>query len=361
VLCTVKLSRRLYPQEPRHNLDSIIRRHGLACAARHRALGDAHAMLAFVEHVRRTLPPDDIEAAVTAILRRPALPPGLRESDLDELPDTPGVYLFYDARDVLLYVGKSIHLRARILSHFSAGQRSRVDARIVQQVARIETLPTAGELGALLLEARLVKQRQPLHNRCLRQQYDLVALHWDAGTPGALPTLVSGNRLDAATLPEVYGVFRSRHQARNALHELATAHALCLKRLGLEAGSGACSAHRLQQCRGVCAGREDELRHHLRMVEALSALRPARWPWPGAIGIREHCVQSGREEIHVIDRWCYLGAVRDTGRLQELLEDSRRAAFDPDTYRLLLRYLQRHPRPVMVPLPAAAAPREVPA
>ena len=70
VLCTVKLSRRLFPQERRHNLDSLIQRHGLDCAARHRALGDAQAMLAFVEQVRRTVPADRIDAAVAAILRR---------------------------------------------------------------------------------------------------------------------------------------------------------------------------------------------------------------------------------------------------------------------------------------------------
>jgi len=348
VLCTVKLSRRLFPQERRHNLDSLIQRHGLDCAARHRALGDAQAMLAFVEQVRRTVPADRIDAAVTAILRRPALPPGLSENDIDALPDTPGVYLFYDDRDVLLYVGKGIHLRTRIMAHFSADRRSRVDARIVQQVARIETIPIAGELGALLLEARLVKQRQPLHNRRLRRQQELVALHWDAGTPGAIPTLVSGGQLDAAALSGVYGVFRSRRQAKNTLHELATSQALCLKRLGLEAGSGACIGHQLKKCRGVCIGDEDEIRHHLRMLEALSALRLARWPWSGAVGIRERCPQSGREEIHVIDHWCYLGAARDTDQVEELLASARQPVFDLDTYRLLLRYLQKHPQPTVV-------------
>ena len=41
VLCTVKLSRRLFPEHVRHNLDAVMERHGLACSARHRALGDA--------------------------------------------------------------------------------------------------------------------------------------------------------------------------------------------------------------------------------------------------------------------------------------------------------------------------------
>ena len=44
VLCTVKLSRRLYPAQRRHNLDAVMQRHGLECSARHRALGDARVL-----------------------------------------------------------------------------------------------------------------------------------------------------------------------------------------------------------------------------------------------------------------------------------------------------------------------------
>jgi DNA polymerase-3 subunit epsilon len=47
-LCTVRLSRRLYPDQPRHNLDSLIERHGIDCRGRHRALGDADAVWQFL-------------------------------------------------------------------------------------------------------------------------------------------------------------------------------------------------------------------------------------------------------------------------------------------------------------------------
>ena len=96
------------------------------------------------------------------------------------------------------------------------------------------------------------------------------------------------------------------------------------------------------------------MRHHLRLLETLSTLRLARWPWPGAIGLREHCAQSGREEIHLIDQWCYLGAAQDAERVQDLLAGAQTPAFDLDTYRLLLRYLQKHPRPAVV-MPACDA------
>lgn len=73
VLCTVRLSRRLFPDAGRHNLDSIIARHALPCANRHRALGDARVLWEFVQLLYREFPPQTIEAAVQRVLR-PSIP-----------------------------------------------------------------------------------------------------------------------------------------------------------------------------------------------------------------------------------------------------------------------------------------------
>ncbi len=66
VVCTVKLSRRLFPDQTRHNLDSVVERHGITLleAERHRALGDARAVWAFWQHLCCTLTPQTVHAAV---------------------------------------------------------------------------------------------------------------------------------------------------------------------------------------------------------------------------------------------------------------------------------------------------------
>ena len=66
VVCTVKLSRRLFPEHARHSLDTVVERHGIPMpkAERHRALGDARAVWAFWQHVCRTLTPQTVHAAV---------------------------------------------------------------------------------------------------------------------------------------------------------------------------------------------------------------------------------------------------------------------------------------------------------
>lgn len=81
------------------------------------------------------------------------------------LAERPGVYLFFDAGDRLLYVGKSVNLRNRVRSYFREdGGHSRRTARLKEEVARIETVTCGSELEALLLESRLIKQRLPLYN-----------------------------------------------------------------------------------------------------------------------------------------------------------------------------------------------------
>ena len=73
-LCTVRLSRRLYPHHRYHNLDALIERHGLACGDRHRAMGDAQALVQFL----RTAREECGEAAITDALRRIFGKPALR-------------------------------------------------------------------------------------------------------------------------------------------------------------------------------------------------------------------------------------------------------------------------------------------
>ena len=197
VLCTVKLSRTLFPEYKRHNLDSLIERHGLAADARHRALADAQLIRQFWQKIHVNRSSDEIEAALKAQNARPSLPPHLDPEILDELPDTPGVYLFYADNNLPLYVGKAKDIRKRVLSHFAADHSSAKEMALAQQVRRIDWIETAGEIGALLKEAALVKQLQPAHNRQLRKNDDVCT--WtlvDEGEGWLRPQLASARELD---------------------------------------------------------------------------------------------------------------------------------------------------------------------
>ncbi|MDD4893025.1 MAG: excinuclease ABC subunit UvrC [Candidatus Rickettsiella isopodorum] len=78
-----------------------------------------------------------------------------------------GVYLFLNAEQQVLYVGKARHLKKRITSYFRGQQSSRV-ALLMRQVTTIETTSTETENQALLLESNLIKQLKPRYNILLR-------------------------------------------------------------------------------------------------------------------------------------------------------------------------------------------------
>ena len=352
VLCTVRLSRRLFPDEPRHNLDSVVARHALPIEGRHRALGDARVLWAFVQALYRDLSEETVEAAAKRVLKTPSLPPQLAPDAIDALPEAPGVYLFYGLNALPLYIGKSRSLRERVGAHFSSDYRSATDLRLSSEIQRIEFEETAGEIGALLRESSLVKSMLPAHNQALRRKAESGVLELpDAPGP---PTYLPAASVDPAELAGRYGPFSSKRQARETLRSLAGQHALCWKALGLEKRLGPCFARQVRRCAGACVGAESAEAHHARVAAALAPLAVPSWPYPGLAAIRERSLMGDRIDLHVLRDWCWLGTAHDDGELGRLIEAPPRPTFDADIARLLIRTLARGKHDVLALSGAAA-------
>ena len=340
VLCTVKLSRALYPEYHRHGLDALIARHGLQCSARHRAMGDAEVLWQFLVQAQAALPAEAVTQGVARAMKRPARPPGLAEGVIDSVPDSPGVYFFFGGNDLPLYIGKSKRMRGRVMAHFAADRRNGKEAELARQVRRLEWEQTAGELGALLLEACLVKHHRPLYNRRLRRNDAVFGLRLLPSNKRKATVLerVPLAESDPRDWQKVHGAFRSRKEADGMLRELASVYRLCPRRLGIEPGrSGACLAHQLGHCAGVCAAQETPETHDARLALALSGKGIKPWPWSGPVCVPEHDVESGRSDFHVIDAWCYLATVPAAVDVEGAL-DGAAYHFDIDIYRLLVRW-----------------------
>jgi DNA polymerase-3 subunit epsilon len=336
-VCTVRLSRRLYPREPHHDLDSVIARHGIDCRARHRALGDADALLQFLRLALQEHGEEVVAVAARQVAKHTVLPPHLDRAMIDEVPEACGVYSLF-ADNHLLYVGKSRNMRGRILQHFSSG------ATWAARVQRIEWQRTAGELGALLREARLVKELAPEFNRRLRRPHEIHGFVFD----GTRLRLVRCEELEPEAAPCLIGPWRSRAAAMKALRGLADEHRLCLQALGFETR---CFRRQIARCAGVCAGAESIHAHQARLAAALAPLKAADWPHRGALGVVETDRERDATEVHVVNRWCYLGTAQSDADVAELLEGGRSARFDYDHYRILARHLAR-PGVRVVPLSA---------
>ena len=342
VLCTVKLSRRLFPEFPRHNLDVVMERHGLTCTARHRALGDAQVLGAFWSSLRSTAVTERLAAAVHAVLGANKLPAHLPPGLADELPEGSGVYRFFGEDDVLLYIGKSHSLRTRILGHFAGENSAPTGQEKAARTRRIDWLETEGLLGAQLKEAEWIKTQRPLYNKHPKRTSDSVTLRLATGGGGAQGVRALPVALDEVApgeLADCFGVFHSQKDARKALMDIARAHSLCLKVLGLEESAGSCVGHQMSTCKGACVGKEPMVLHDTRLAVALSGLKLKPWPFPGRIALKE-----GRSEYHVLDHWVYVGTARSEEELELLAERSADLAFDAEVYRILTRYLAKHPR-----------------
>jgi DNA polymerase-3 subunit epsilon len=171
-LCTVKLSRALYPAFKRHSLDALIERHHLRAAARHRALADAQLIHQFWQKIQVDRSAAEIAAALDQQHATPCLPPQVDAAILDQLPEAAGLYVFHGEHlgraDQPLFVGRSRDIRQQVLGHFVAEPGSERKRRLASAVRRIEWQEIADNSQAQLRENALLRQLRPAYNRLPR-------------------------------------------------------------------------------------------------------------------------------------------------------------------------------------------------
>ncbi len=173
VLCTVQLARRFAPLARKRGLAPLAGSLGIEVDEVHRALPDAltcaRVFCALFPKLCANAPTlgdalDLLRSRRRARKTEPAerIPPDQRP-DLSTLPDDPGVYVFRDERGKPLYVGKSVSLRSRARAHFCA------PAGWTERAEIVDYRPTNSELGALVLENRLIKEWRPAGNKALKR------------------------------------------------------------------------------------------------------------------------------------------------------------------------------------------------
>ena len=307
VLCTVMLSRKLYPQFAAHHLDALIGRYGLCADGRHRALPDADLIHQFWQILGHDFPARRLWAAVDKLLAEPVLPPHLDLELVHALPEKPGVYLMRGASGELLRSGRAANLRGEVKDYFRLDRISARAAKVAYKVRNIEWHESQGDVAARLLEIQLAEKEHPA--RCVTWTIQV--------DPAARPIaqVVPAAEVVARSLVP-FGLFSSARKAANALSRLAERDGLCRPLLGIAPGT--------------CT----QPRHLVRAVTTLSALRLQPWPYAGPVGLRE-----GRA-VHVFDQWQWLGSARTATEVAELAA-LRPRGFDPAVFRLLARALPR--------------------
>jgi DNA polymerase-3 subunit epsilon len=329
-LCSVKLSRALFPEHKRHNLDELIKRHAIICSDRHRAMPDAEVVLSFFEKINKKFPARRIQDEVAKILGGTST-----KNSLSNLPDSAGVYFFYGDDQELLYIGKSKHIRTRVRSHFHKTPIGK-EKRIQGETSLIETVKTSGELSALILEATLIKSQSPVYNRALRNRKKLIIARIKKDELGYNRIFLESTA-DLSPDGNTVSVFRSMSQAKSKLQELAKENKLCEKLLNIDRSAAACFSHQLRMCDGACIGKISSSVHNKRIDDVFKNRRIRTWPYAGCVLITEQDGESSGT-VFFIDNWILRGAFRFDGDSYERLINEK-TNFDYDTYKILTRYL----------------------
>jgi DNA polymerase III subunit epsilon len=334
LLCTVRLSRALYKNVKGHSLSVLISRHEIPVFNRHRALDDARAIayftkLAFSDHGR-----DLFHQAVTKQLASQSLPPHLDSSEIDSVKDIPGVYIFKDEHHRPVYIGKSVHLKKRIMSHFQ--NVSSREVKISQSVHHVETISTGSELAALVLESKLIKDMKPLFNRRLRRvsSYAMLLRH-DEGEYASI-RITHGNINNETDLNSVYGLYENRTKAKSRLDDITRSFQLCPKLMGLEKTRGACFSYSLGRCKGACINEESAQLYNRRFELALELTRLTSWPFQSAITVP---INPNGERV-IVDNWIIQGYLDEHG--ERIYHYDNTPSFDVDEYKIVRRFIREN-------------------
>jgi len=352
-LCTVRLSRKVFPGLPSYSLGRLIRHFDIPVDARHRALADASATARLLELILAEQESAlQLKQMINLGIKESRLPKHISLATLHELPEACGVYYLHDERGDVVYVGKSINIRKRIFEHFA--DPSPKGGLLQRSVHHISCECTGSELLALLLESVEIKRLSPPVNRAQKMRSFPYVITTSRDPAGYLTfkaeRLKVRERKGRAILCEHSRLAGAQRRLKYVLKE----YGLCSRLCGLEPGSrGPCFQYHLKNCEGACAGQESPESYNRRAEAATEYLR--------TIFAEDFFIlEPGRqlEELAVIrvensrmSGYGYLEKRDWDGRPESLDDAVQPIRRSPETTRLIQRFLEKHPKTKCLPKP----------
>lgn len=264
-LCTVQMSRKLLPGKRSYSLGNLCQDLGIKNEARHRAMGDAKATTELFAYLLQLDGMNANNLLAPGFLRD--LNTKVNLDIIRDLPEQTGVYYFFNSRDELIYVGKSVNIKSRVISHLG-NNTSKKAMEMKQNIVRVDYEVTGSELVALLKESDEIKRKQPLYNRSQRRTFYSYGLTYTEDENGYLALRV--DKLKKESNPLIS--FSTQKAAKEYLFKLVERHELCQKICGLYPTESSCFHYSIKQCRGACIGEEVVEQYNYRVQDAIDQL-----------------------------------------------------------------------------------------
>jgi len=267
-LCTVRLSRKIFPGLISYSLGKLCTALGITIYDRHRAAGDSAATV----KVFQLLLQNDKEQHIAKSLQRNSkesiLPPNVPKTDFEQLPYTPGVYYFHNEKGKVVYVGKATNIRYRVNSHFSNNSQSRQKQHFMQHVHRISYQCCGTELMACILESAEIKKRWPVFNASQKRWEDVYGIYTYEDQNGYLRLAIDKNRKRLNPVITFHYLVDEHAMLRKLIREFT----LCPKLCFLQKDNGPCAGPEEKGCGGACEQKESTADYNLRVQHAIRSI-----------------------------------------------------------------------------------------
>lgn len=250
-LCTVRLSRKLFPGFKSYSLGKLCNGLSIPLTDRHRARGDAHATaLLFQMLLQQPRAQVVLSTFLNARSQEATLPPLLSKTVITNLPAKPGVYYFKDKNGEIIYVGKAINIKKRVLGHFY--NKSNHEIQLCKEIAAIDYELSGSELLALLMESAAIKEHYPKFNRAQKRNIKQFAIFNYEDRKGIQH--LAFDVLKVVSNPLI--IFSNQAECRTYLENLCQSLALCPKYCHLQLTPGPCNHYKAKNCGGICKSEE---------------------------------------------------------------------------------------------------------
>ncbi len=265
-LCTVRLSRKAFPGHRSYSLGNLCESLRIPITDRHRAMGDAKATAIIFDRILKDNE-DLIRETLNHRSRENILPPNLPREEFDALPEACGVYYFIDAHGKVIYVGKAINIRKRILGHFSGTSKGRRNQYMRNEVHHISFELTGNELIALVLEAQEIRRIWPKYNQAIKRPVIKWAIYQYEDREGYIRLQIGKQYRGMNSIAS----FNSHSEAWQSLLERVRDFELCPKLCGIQKSTGACYDLATGTCKGACDGIEEPEKYNERIRKSIES------------------------------------------------------------------------------------------
>lgn len=268
-LCTVRLSRKVFPGLSSYSLGRICENQKIPILARHRAMGDARATALLFDRMIK-----ERQDVVLSSLKRNTgeafLPPHFPLAKFKQIPESCGVYYMLNSKGKVIYVGKALNIRERFKGHFSGQVLPQLKQQLKAEVVDLQWQLTGSEFMALLFETLEIKRLWPSYNSAMKLPKTLWGLfHYQDGS-GYYRFQVAKVTKNLRPLES----FFSAEEANQFLKTGIETYQLCQKLSGLRKVT--CSIIQDQSCLGACKSAETPESYNARVEEFISLIKKSK-------------------------------------------------------------------------------------